>query len=69
VAETRSMARHLREGFWPIAGAVLVNLRNILDALDVVADAQPVAVPHPTLRPALKHPSDRSTERLGAESR
>jgi uncharacterized membrane protein YccC len=47
---------HLREGFWPVAGAVLVNLRNILDALDVVADAQPVEVPRPTLRPARRHP-------------
>ena len=51
---------HLREGFWPVAGAVLVNLRNILDALGVVADARPVAVPRPTLTP-LRHrrgPSD-----------
>ncbi|HSO98557.1 MAG TPA: aromatic acid exporter family protein [Solirubrobacteraceae bacterium] len=46
---------HLREGFWPVAGAVLVNLRNILDALDVVAGAQPVAVPRPTLPPQLRH--------------
>jgi hypothetical protein len=46
---------HLREGFWPVAGALLVNLRNILDALDVVADAQPVAVPRPTLRRAPRH--------------
>ena len=48
---------HLREGFWPVAGAVLVNLRNILDALDVVADAQPVEVPRPTLRPAPETPT------------
>ena len=46
---------HLLDGFWPVAGAVLVNLRNILDALDVVADAQPVAVPRPTLPPQLRH--------------
>lgn len=26
-------------------GALLVNLRNVLDALDVVAEAQPVHVP------------------------
>ncbi|MGA9860223.1 MAG: aromatic acid exporter family protein [Solirubrobacteraceae bacterium] len=39
----------LRDGFWPVSGALLVNLRNILDALDVVADAQPVTVPTPTL--------------------
>jgi hypothetical protein len=45
---------HLRDGFWPVAGAVLVNLRNILDALDVVADAQPVEVPRPTLRSAAR---------------
>lgn len=52
---------HLRESFWPVAGALLVNLRNILDALGVVADAQPVAVPRPTLPPQLRHrrgPSD-----------
>jgi hypothetical protein len=54
---------HLREGFWPVAGAVLVNLRNILDALDVVADAQPVEVPRPTLRPAPRHPPNRPTPR------
>jgi hypothetical protein len=34
--------------FRPVAGALLVNLRNILDALDVVADAQPVEVPVPS---------------------
>ena len=33
---------------WPICGALLVNLRNILEALDVVADAQPVEVPGPS---------------------
>ena len=52
---------HLRAGFWPVAGAVLVNLRNILDALDVVASAQPMAVPRPTLPPQLRprpHPND-----------
>jgi Aromatic acid exporter family member 1 len=49
---------HLGEGFWPVAGAVLVNLGNILDALDVVADAQPVEVPRPTLRPAVRHPPE-----------
>jgi uncharacterized membrane protein YccC len=38
----------LPDGFWPICGALLVNLRNILAALDVVADAQPVEVPSPT---------------------
>jgi hypothetical protein len=38
----------LPERFWPVAGALLVNLRNIVDALDVVADAQPVEVPRPS---------------------
>jgi uncharacterized membrane protein YccC len=33
--------------FPPLDGALLVNLRNIVDALDVVADAQPVGVPTP----------------------
>jgi uncharacterized membrane protein YgaE (UPF0421/DUF939 family) len=35
----------LPEGLWPIAGALLINLRNMLEALDAVADAQPVRVP------------------------
>ena len=48
----------LPDGFWPVAGALLVNLRNILASLDVVADAQPVEVPAPALAGA--HPSVRS---------
>lgn len=54
---------HLRRGFWPVAGALLVNLRNILDALDVVAEAQPVEVPRPTLRPPRRRRAGRSTGR------
>ena len=38
----------LAEHFWPVGGALLVNLRNILEALDAVADAQPVEVPRPS---------------------
>lgn len=45
---------HLREGFWPVAGALLVNLRNILDALDVVVDARPAEVPRPTVPPRFR---------------
>ena len=30
-------------------GALLVNLRNVLDEMDVVAEAQPVQVPTPSL--------------------
>lgn len=29
---------------WPVYGALIVNLRNIVDGMDVVADAQPVQV-------------------------
>ena len=39
----------LPSGFWPVCGALLVNLRNILEALAPVADAQPVEVPQPAL--------------------
>lgn len=38
--------RELADGLWPIAGALLINLRNILEALEEVAGAQPVRVPH-----------------------
>jgi hypothetical protein len=34
---------------WPVYGALLINLRNVLVALDEVAEAQPVQVPSPTL--------------------
>ena len=30
---------------WPVYGALIVNLRNILESLDVVATVQPVEVP------------------------
>jgi uncharacterized membrane protein YgaE (UPF0421/DUF939 family) len=36
---------------WPFYGALIVNLRNILESLDVVATAQPVAVPGPAAFP------------------
>jgi uncharacterized membrane protein YccC len=34
----------LPTGFWPISGALIVNLRNILQALDMVAAATPVQI-------------------------
>ena len=33
---------------WPVYGALLVNLRNVMDALDAVVEAQPVRVPLPS---------------------
>jgi uncharacterized membrane protein YccC len=42
----------LPERFWPISGALIVNLRNIIDALGEVAEAQPVEVPTPAALPA-----------------
>ena len=39
----------LPDPFWPIAGALLVNLRNIVEALGAVAGAQPVRVPSPAM--------------------
>jgi uncharacterized membrane protein YgaE (UPF0421/DUF939 family) len=45
----RLVDEQLHGGQWPMFGALLVNLRNVLDALDVVAEAQPVRVPAPSL--------------------
>jgi hypothetical protein len=45
----RLTGEQLHGGQWPMFGALLVNLRNVLDALDVVAEAQPVRVPAPAL--------------------
>jgi uncharacterized membrane protein YgaE (UPF0421/DUF939 family) len=39
----------LPDRFWPVSGALLVNLRNILEALGAVAEAQPLEVPSPAL--------------------
>jgi uncharacterized membrane protein YgaE (UPF0421/DUF939 family) len=41
--------RWRHEPFWPVSGALLVNLRNILNGFDEVAEAQPVRVPAPAL--------------------
>jgi uncharacterized membrane protein YgaE (UPF0421/DUF939 family) len=53
-AELRALANRLtvdelHDDLWPVYGALLVNLRNVLDALDEVADAQPVQVASPSL--------------------
>jgi uncharacterized membrane protein YgaE (UPF0421/DUF939 family) len=39
----------LHDGLWPVYGALLINLRNVLDALDAVVEAQPVQVASPAL--------------------
>ena len=44
----RLAVEQLHDDLWPVYGALLINLRNVLDALDAVADAQPVQVPSPT---------------------
>jgi uncharacterized membrane protein YccC len=44
----------LPDGLWPLAGALLINLRNILEALGAVAGAQPVRVPALALAPSAK---------------
>jgi hypothetical protein len=41
---------HLPSAPWPMFGALLVNLRNVLDALDAVAEVQPVHVRAPAIR-------------------
>jgi uncharacterized membrane protein YgaE (UPF0421/DUF939 family) len=45
----RLASEPLHGGLWPMFGALLVNLRNVLDAMDLVAEAQPVQVPAPSL--------------------
>jgi uncharacterized membrane protein YgaE (UPF0421/DUF939 family) len=53
-AELRALANRLAVGelhddLWPVYGALLINLRNVLDALDAVVEAQPVQVASPAL--------------------
>jgi Aromatic acid exporter family member 1 len=42
-------AQGLRGADWPVYGALMVNLRNIVDGMHTVADAQPVRVQSPVL--------------------
>jgi uncharacterized membrane protein YccC len=55
-ADLDAFARELDLGavdqFWPVGGALIVNLRNIVEALGAVAEAQPVEVPTPAALPA-----------------
>ena len=39
-----------RSSEWPIYGALIINLRNIIDAMDVVAEANPIGGPPLPLR-------------------
>jgi uncharacterized membrane protein YccC len=53
-AELRELANRLavdelHDDLWPVYGALLINLRNVLDALDAVVEAQPVQVASPAL--------------------
>jgi hypothetical protein len=45
----RLVGEELHGAQWPVFGALLVNLRSVLDALDAVAQAQPVEVPAPSI--------------------
>jgi uncharacterized membrane protein YgaE (UPF0421/DUF939 family) len=52
--ELRALANRLavdelHDDLWAVYGALLINLRNVLDALDAVAEAQPVQVASPSL--------------------
>ena len=41
-AFTEGMRTTERSAEWPIYGALIINLRNIIDAMDVVAEANPI---------------------------
>jgi uncharacterized membrane protein YgaE (UPF0421/DUF939 family) len=41
----RLAVNELHDDLWPVYGGLLINLRNVLDALDAVAEEQPVQVP------------------------
>jgi hypothetical protein len=40
---TEEMRATERSPEWPVYGALIINLRNIVDAMDVVAEANPIA--------------------------
>jgi hypothetical protein len=45
VALTEEMRTTERSAEWPVYGALIINLRNIIDSMDVVAEAQPIGGP------------------------
>jgi uncharacterized membrane protein YgaE (UPF0421/DUF939 family) len=45
----RLAVTELHDEMWPVYGALMINLRNVLDALNPVTDAQPVQVQSPSL--------------------
>jgi len=45
----RLAVEEVHDELWPVYGALLINLRTVLDARDAVAEAQPVQVSSPTL--------------------
>jgi uncharacterized membrane protein YccC len=49
-ALTEEMRATERSPEWPIYGALIINLRNIIDAMDVVAEANPIGGPPLPLR-------------------
>jgi hypothetical protein len=66
----RLVGEELHGAQWPVFGALLVNLRNVLDALDAVAEAQPVEVPAPSVRRArLRRPAASARGRQHPERR
>jgi hypothetical protein len=50
VALSEEMRATERSSEWPIYGALIINLRNIIDAMDVVAEANPIGGPPLPLR-------------------
>ena len=49
-AFTEGMRATERSAEWPIYGALIINLRNIIDAMDVVAESNPIGGPPLPLR-------------------
>ena len=50
VAFTEDLRTTERSAEWPIYGALIINLRNIIDAMDVVAESNPIGSPPLPLR-------------------
>ena len=48
---TEEMRATERSPEWPIYGALIINLRNVVDAMDVVAEANPIGTPPLPIHP------------------
>ena len=58
---TEDLRSHERSPEWPVYGALIINLRNIIDAMDRVAEANPIGHARVPIRVPVRRAGDASS--------